>query len=77
MGTATGGGNGKMESYRLPNTGIGVVLCWSAKYRGNGQLYDGVGIPPDIVMEATPQDHFGKSDTVLDAAVQRLKSASR
>ncbi|HWB05714.1 MAG TPA: S41 family peptidase [Verrucomicrobiales bacterium] len=73
MGAATGGGNGKMESYRLPNTGLGVVLCWSAKYRGNGQLYDGVGISPDIVMEATPQDYFGKSDTVLDAAVQRLK----
>ena len=73
IGTATGGGNGQMESYRLPNTGLGLVLCWSAKFRPNGKLYDGAGIPPDVVMEATPQDLFGTTDTVLDAALQRLK----
>ena len=72
IGTATGGGNGQMESYRLPNTGLGLVLCWSAKFRANGKLYDGAGIPPDVVREATPQDLFGPADTVLDAALQRL-----
>jgi len=77
FGTATGGGNGQVESCRLPNTGLGVVLCWSAKFRGNGRLYDGAGITPDIVMEATPQDHFGQSETVLDAAVKRLESGSK
>lgn len=74
MGTATGGGNGLMENYRLPNTRLGFTLCWSAKFRPNGRLYDGVGIPPDVVIEATPQDLLGDSDTVLDAAVAHLKS---
>ncbi len=73
IGTTTGGGNGQMEEYRLPNTRLGVLLCWSAKFRGNGKLYDTKGIAPDIVMEATREDRFGASDSVLAAAVQRLK----
>lgn len=77
IGTTTGGANGQMESYRLPNTGLGVVLCWSAKFRGNGKLYDGAGIAPDIVMDATPQDYFGQSDSVLDAAVKRLEKGKQ
>ena len=72
MGTASGGGNGWMESYTLPNTELEVVLCQTAKFRPTGEPYDGLGVPPDVVMEATPQDRLGKSDTVLDAAVKRL-----
>jgi hypothetical protein len=62
-----------MESYRLPNTGLLLVVGWSAKFRPNGKLYDGTGIPPDLFMAATPQDLVGETDTVLDAAVRRLK----
>lgn len=72
MGTASGGGNGWMESYTLPNTGLEVVLCQTAKFRPTGEPFDGLGVPPDLVMEATPRDRMGKSDSVLDAAVRRL-----
>ena len=72
MGEASGGGNGWMESYELPNSKLEVVLCQSAKFRPNGKAYDGVGIAPDVEMLATPGDLFGKSDTVLDAALRRL-----
>ncbi|MEE3180221.1 MAG: S41 family peptidase, partial [Verrucomicrobiota bacterium] len=72
MGTTSGGGNGWMESYTLPNTELEVVLCQTAKFRPTGEPYDGLGVPPDVIMAATPQDHLGKSDTVLDAAVKRL-----
>lgn len=61
-----------MDSYSLPNTGLGFVLCQSAKFRPTGESYDGVGVPPDVVMEALPADFLGRSDTVLDAAVKRL-----
>jgi len=77
MGTPTGGGNSLVESYRLPNTGLLLVMGWSAKYRPNGQLYDGVGIPPDIHLAATLRDLLGETDTVLDAAVRRLKETAR
>ncbi|HEX2748834.1 MAG TPA: S41 family peptidase, partial [Verrucomicrobiales bacterium] len=76
MGAPSGGGNGWMEPYQLPNTGLGFILCQSAKFRPNGKLYDGRGIAPDILMEATPEDLLGKSDTVLDAAVKRLKEGA-
>ena len=73
MGEASGGGNGWMEGYTLPNSKIPVTLCQSAKFRPNGKPYDGVGVPPNVAMEATPDDILGKSDTVLDAAVKRLR----
>ena len=72
MGTASGGGNGWMDSYTLPNTGLEVVLCQTAKFRPSGEPFDGLGVPPDVVMEATPRDRMGKSDSVLDAALLRL-----
>ncbi len=73
LGTPSGGGNGWMESYTLPNSGLRVVLCQSAKFRPNGGLYDTVGITPDVVVESKPEDLFGKTDTVLDAALARLR----
>ncbi len=72
MGMPSGGGNGWMDSYSLPNTGLGFVICQSAKFRPTGEPYDGVGVPPDVVMEALPADILGRSDTVLDAALKRL-----
>ena len=72
MGMPSGGGNGWMDSYSLPNTGLGLVLCQSAKFRPTGEPYDGVGVPPDIFMEALPSDILGDSDSVLDAALKRL-----
>ena len=72
MGMPSGGGNGWRDSYWLPNTKLGIVLCQSAKFRPTGEPYDGMGVPPDVEMEALPEDILGKSDTVLDAAVKRL-----
>jgi len=73
MGMPSGGGNGWMDSYSLPNTGLGFVLCQSAKFLPSGQPYDGVGVAPDIEMEALPSDLLGDSDSVLDAALKRLR----
>ena len=72
MGMPSGGGNGWMDSYSLPNTNLGFVLCQSAKFLPSGQPYDGMGVAPDIVMEALPSDILGDSDSVLDAALKRL-----
>lgn len=72
MGMPSGGGNGWMDSYSLPNSGLGFVLCQSAKFRPTGEPYDGVGVPPDVVMEALPADVLGRSDSVLEAAIKRL-----
>ncbi len=72
MGMPSGGGNGWMDSYSLPNTKLGFVLCQSAKFLPDGQPYDGMGVAPDILMEVLPSDILGDSDSVLDAALKRL-----
>ena len=73
MGTASGGGNGWMDRYTLPNTELEIILCQTAKFRPTGEPYDGLGVPPDVVMEATPADRMGRSDSVLEAALRRLR----
>jgi len=50
-----------------------VTLCQSAEFRPTGGLYDTVGITPDILVEARPEDRFGGSDAVLEAALKRLR----
>lgn len=37
-----------------------------ASFQKTGELYDGVGVAPDIVMEAEISDWLGETDTILD-----------
>jgi len=50
MGTASGGGSGRMASYVLPNSGLSMTLCQMASFATTGLTYDGNGVVPDIVM---------------------------
>lgn len=73
MGTASGGGSGRMARYTLPNSRLPMTLCQMASFATTGMTYDGNGVPPDVVMEATLDDYLkGKGDSVLDAALKRL-----
>jgi hypothetical protein len=74
MGTTSGGGSGRMANYVLPNTHIELTLCQMASFASNGQTYDGNGVIPDVVAEPKLEDQLaGHGDSVLDAAVARLK----
>ena len=73
MGTPSGGGSGRMHEYRLPNTGVSVILCQMASFSASGQSYDGHGVHPDVFHEAVPDDVMGKSDTLLRMALERLR----
>ncbi len=73
MGTASGGGSGRYQNYRLHNNMIAVSLSSMASFQPNGKLYDGNGIQPDIIVEPVPTDFIGQTDTVLDAAINFIK----
>jgi C-terminal processing protease CtpA/Prc len=74
MGTASGGGSGRMAGYTLPNSGTQLTLCQMASFAATGQTYDGIGVLPDVVMEAKLEDQIdGRGDSVLEAAVAKLK----
>jgi len=74
MGTPSGGGSGRYQKYRLKNSLIGIRLSSMASFLPDGKLYDGNGIEPDVYIEPIPTDFIGKTDSVLQAAIQRIKN---
>ena len=75
MGTTSGGGSGRMASYQLPHSGFPLTLCQMASFSAAGRTYDGNGVPPDVLLEAAPEDALRGHDSVLDAAMKRLTAA--
>lgn len=73
IGTTTGGGSGRSRDFALPNSGLHVTLSTMASFQPNGSLYDGVGIPPTIVVERSISGLAAGRDTQKDAALQFLR----
>jgi C-terminal processing protease CtpA/Prc len=72
MGTPSGGGSGRSQEVRLQASGLRLRLSSMASFQPTGSLYDGVGVMPDVLLEAVPTDLIGATDSVLAAAVARL-----
>jgi hypothetical protein len=73
MGQPSGGGSGCRQSYRLCNSQIKIRLSSMASFQPNGRLYDGNGIQPDVFIEPIPTDFIGETDSILQAAIQKLQ----
>jgi len=77
LGTASSGGSARQQEYVLPNTGLAIRLASLASFQTrSGELYDGVGIQPDIEMFAEPGFFVNQSDDVIDRAIERIRSAA-
>ncbi len=72
MGTRTGGGSGRVRPIELPASGLMVLASSMASYRADGSLYDGEGIAPDVTVLPAQADYLDTSDSVLDAARERI-----
>jgi C-terminal processing protease CtpA/Prc len=77
LGVASGGGSGRSGKLTLPRSGVRLRVSTMASFQPNGKLYDGNGVPPDVVVEPTPEDWIGESDSMLDAALRRILEAGR
>jgi C-terminal processing protease CtpA/Prc len=79
MGTASGGGSGRSREFDLPNSRLRIVLSTMVSFRPDGQLYDGIGIGPDIVVPRTIDGLADGRDTQMAEALrfllQRLSSS--
>jgi C-terminal processing protease CtpA/Prc len=76
LGTASGGGSGRMASYELPHARASFTLCQMASFATTGQTYDGYGVAPDVVLDAKPADYLvGGKDSQLEAAIDLLTQA--
>lgn len=73
LGTPSGGGSGRKQLYKLQHSGIEFYLSSMASFRPDGRLYDGRGTEPDVLAEPALTDWIGKTDSVLEAALKRLR----
>lgn len=80
MGDTTGGAQGPISdekeytgNFLLPNNWR-VQLAQKATFDNKKQLFEGVGVPPNIVIKASPQLAAQGIDNVLEAAIERLKN---
>ena len=66
VGSASNGRSGNSRNFDLGNSKLPVRLSTMASFQKTGEKYDGVGVQPDIVVEAQISDWLEQSDTVLD-----------
>lgn len=71
VGTTTGGGSARTQSVDIAS-GIRLRIGSMISYQVDGQLFDGVGVSPDIEVQPSPGYFIGKCDKTLDAAVKLL-----
>jgi len=74
IGTPSGGGSGRLQRYVLSNSFIEINLSSMASFQPNGQLYDGIGVQPDILVKQKEiSDYLGQTDTQLGFAINYLR----
>lgn len=72
IGEPTGGSTGQPLYFTLPGGG-GAVVCSKRDKFPDGSDFVGKGVLPDIVVHPTIADFRAKRDTVLEAALKKLK----
>ncbi|QDV06655.1 carboxy-terminal protease [Planctomycetes bacterium Poly30] len=76
LGTATGGGSARVQTFDLPETGIRVRCASMASFQPNGQLYDGHGVAVDVEVERAPADLLlGGGDAQMQAAIRLISES--
>jgi hypothetical protein len=77
IGTASSGGSARQNEHILPGSDLAVRLASMASFQAsNSRLYDGVGIEPDIKMEAEPGFFVNQSDRILSRAIELIRESS-
>jgi hypothetical protein len=74
VGTTSGGGSARAETVRLGNSSIAVRLGSMVSFMRNGQLFDGGGVEPDVVVHPDPEYFVGRSDHALKKAIELIGS---
>jgi hypothetical protein len=75
LGQASAGGSGATQYIILPNSGIKISKSSMVSFRPDGKLFDGNGIEVDVAVMPLPSDFLGRSDAVLDRAVDWIEQA--
>ncbi len=77
MGQATSGGSARSIGYDLEHLGVELRLGSMVSYQPSGELYDGVGVQPDVEVERVATDLIGETDRVLEEAERYLLESKK
>ncbi|MBK6942130.1 MAG: hypothetical protein IPH13_18275 [Planctomycetes bacterium] len=72
VGTASGGGSGRVQPVELPASGSTVMLSSMASFRADGRMYDGRGVAPVVEVTVLPTDFIGATDAAVEVAARML-----
>jgi len=73
LGTASAGGSAYGQEVALGATPLRLRIGSMASFQRDGRLFDGHGVTPDVVVAPGPEYYIGGADTVLAAALKRLR----
>lgn len=74
MGQPSAGSSGAPLSWETGIPGIAVRVASIVSYRSDGSVFDDArGEEPDVRIDPTPDFFIGRTDRVLEAAVERLR----
>jgi len=81
MGQPSAGGSGLAQKVTTADGRLTLRLSSMVSFMPNGQLFDGRGVPPDVLVAPTPTDFVVKNgvspesgDSILDAALQLISA---
>lgn len=72
IGEPTGGSTGNPYAFLLPGKG-GARVCTKKDTYGDGRIFVGIGVLPDITVKYTLKDYMDNNDPVLTKAIEYLK----
>ena len=76
VGTPSSGGSARQSEHVLPGSNLTIRLASLASFQArDGRLYDGVGIQPDVYMEAEPSFFVNESDLILEHAIELIQAS--
>jgi hypothetical protein len=72
LGSPSAGGSAYTQEVEIGDTQIRLRIGSMASFQGDGRLFDGHGITPDVMIEPAPDYFIGGADRVLAEAIRRL-----
>ncbi|MHA7059118.1 S41 family peptidase [Aquimarina sp. M1] len=73
VGVNTDGSSGNSERFELPNSKLRGKISTMVSFQKNGNILDGIGTAPDIVIERNLEQIFWKEDYQLKKTIALIK----
>ena len=73
VGVNTDGSSGNSKRFELPNSKLNGRISTMVSYQKNGDILDGIGTKPDILIERNEDQILWKEDYQLNSLIELIK----